>query len=71
MAAQNISFASPVADAKYAQIVGNPQIHGLLAKLSELSGWTIALTILLVLVAYDQCKWHRDAPAEPRSPFRS
>ncbi|KAG0649225.1 Cytochrome P450 [Hyphodiscus hymeniophilus] len=50
----NISFASPVADAKYAQILGNPQINGFLTKVSELSGWTIALTILLVLVAYDQ-----------------
>lgn len=54
--ASNASFASPPADAKYAQIVGNPQIDGLLGRLGELSGWQIALTLLLVLVAYDQCK---------------
>jgi C-22 sterol desaturase len=57
MTSQNVSFASPLADAKYAQTLGNPQINGFLTKLSELSGWTIALTILLVLVAYDQCKY--------------
>jgi len=54
MTSQNVSFASPLADAKYAQILGNPQINGFLTKVSELNGWTIALTILLVLVAYDQ-----------------
>lgn len=54
--ASNVTFASPLADAKYAQIVGHPQIDGLLGKLSELSGWQIAITLLLVLVAYDQSK---------------
>lgn len=54
-AVQNASFASPFADAKYAQIVGNPQIDSILNKVSGLSGWSIALTILAVLVAYDQC----------------
>lgn len=64
MTLQNLSFASPLADAKYAQILGNPQINGFLAKVSDLSAWTIALTILLVLVAYDQCKYPsiRDIP---------
>ena len=57
MTSLNASFASPLADAKYAQILGNPQINGFLKTISELSGWTIALTILLVLVAYDQCKY--------------
>jgi hypothetical protein len=50
----NVSFASPPADVKYAQIVGHPQIDGVLASISELSGWTIALTVLGLLVAYDQ-----------------
>ena len=59
MTSQNVSFASPLVDAKYAQILGNPQINGFLTKASELSGWTIAITILLVLVAYDQCKYRR------------
>jgi C-22 sterol desaturase len=54
--ASNGSFASPLADAKYAQIIGHPQLDGLLGRLGELSGWQIALTLLLVLVAYDQCK---------------
>jgi C-22 sterol desaturase len=54
--ASNVTFASPLADAKYAQIVGHPQIDGLLGKLGELSGWQIAITLLLVLVAYDQSK---------------
>jgi len=54
--ASNVSFASPLADAKYAQIVGHLQIDGLLGRLAELSGWQIAFTILLVLIAYDQCK---------------
>jgi C-22 sterol desaturase len=54
--ASNVSFASPLADAKYAQIVGHPQIDGLLGRLGELSGWQIAVTLLLVLIAYDQSK---------------
>lgn len=56
MDALNDTVASPLADAKIAQIVGHPQIDGLLARLLELNGWTWAFTILLVLVAYDQCK---------------
>jgi hypothetical protein len=55
----NASFASPLAEATYARIVGNPQIGSVLTTLSELNGWTIALTIFLILVAYDQCKWQR------------
>ncbi|TVY48061.1 Cytochrome P450, partial [Lachnellula occidentalis] len=56
-AIQNASFASPLADAKASQLVGTPQIDGILSTVSELSGWTIALTILAVLVAYDQCSY--------------
>ncbi|RDW92043.1 cytochrome P450-23 [Coleophoma crateriformis] len=56
-AAQNASFVSPLADAKFAQIVGNPQIDGILVSLSQLSGWTIAFTLLAVLVAYDQVSY--------------
>lgn len=59
MAVHNASFASPLADAKYAQFVGHPQIDSLLTQLSELSGWTIAITLLLVAVAYDQCELGR------------
>lgn len=53
-AVQNASFASPLADAKTAQVVGNSQIDGVLSTISDLSGWSIALTVLAILVAYDQ-----------------
>jgi C-22 sterol desaturase len=53
--AQNVSFASPLADGKLTQILGNTYIDGLLGNIAELTGWQIALTIFLVLVAYDQC----------------
>jgi C-22 sterol desaturase len=56
--ANNVSFASPLADAKYAQIIGQPQIDGVLSRLGELSIWTILLSLLLCAVAYDQCKWY-------------
>jgi len=52
--AQNLSFASPLADAKYTTIVGNTHIDGFINQLAQLSTWQIALTILLLLVAYDQ-----------------
>jgi hypothetical protein len=55
-AASNVSFASPLADAKYAPILGNSHLDEALATISNLSGWTIALTVLAALVAYDQCK---------------
>ncbi|KAH6716944.1 cytochrome P450 [Leptodontidium sp. 2 PMI_412] len=55
--ADNISFASPLADASYAQLAGASRVEGLLSTLSELSGWTIALTLLVMMVAYDQCSY--------------
>ncbi|KAH8774825.1 cytochrome P450 [Hyaloscypha finlandica] len=71
--ASNVSFASPLADAKYAQIVGHLQIDGLLGRLAELSGWQIAFTILLVLIAYDQCSylWQKGSIVGPawKTPF--
>jgi C-22 sterol desaturase len=54
--AQNISFTSPLADAKFAQIVGHPQISNFLTSIIQLSAWKVIATILLILVAYDQCK---------------
>ncbi|CZR62360.1 probable cytochrome P450 (involved in C-22 denaturation of the ergosterol side-chain) [Phialocephala subalpina] len=65
--AQNVSFASPLADAKYAQIVGNTQIDGLLGRAGELSWWSIVLTALLVAVAYDQFSyvWQKGSIAGP------
>lgn len=52
----NVSFASPLADAKYAQIVGHPQIDNALGRLSEVSAWQVLLALLLCAIAYDQCK---------------
>lgn len=53
--AQNVSFASPLADAKFAQLTGSPQFDSFLTSIGDLGFWKIALTILFVLVAYDQC----------------
>ncbi|CAL3969831.1 hypothetical protein PZA11_007599 [Diplocarpon coronariae] len=55
--AENLSFASPLADAKYAQVTGSSQFDRFLATLSALSGWKIALTLLALMVAYDQCSY--------------
>jgi C-22 sterol desaturase len=54
--AQNASFASPLADASYAQVVGNSQIDSIIGTLGNLSIWTILFSLLLCAVAYDQCK---------------
>lgn len=50
----NASFASPLANSQYAKVIDNAQIPEAWARITELSGWTIAFTALLVLVAYDQ-----------------
>lgn len=62
MAALNASIASPLADAKVSQFVGHPQIDSVLSTLLELNGWAVAFTILMLLVAYDQCKLITIAP---------
>jgi len=69
--AQNVSFASPLADAKFAQIVGNDHINDLLTSITELSAWKVVVTILLVLVAYDQCLCYSLICPEPRSHHHS
>ena len=52
----NGSFASPAADAKYLP-GGHGSGDGLLSQLlSGVSGWSVALAVLLTLVAYDQCE---------------
>ncbi|KAH7383743.1 cytochrome P450 [Cadophora sp. MPI-SDFR-AT-0126] len=53
----NVTFASPLADANYAHMASSSRFDGLLATLSELSGWTIAMTLLALMVAYDQCSY--------------
>jgi hypothetical protein len=52
--AANASFASPVADATFGRIPELPLLDGVLATIYGLTGWQIALTIFLGLVAYDQ-----------------
>ncbi|RAL66110.1 hypothetical protein DID88_005781 [Monilinia fructigena] len=51
---QNVTYASPVADAKFAQVIGHPQIDSYLAKLADVSAWQVVITILCLMVAYDQ-----------------
>ena len=51
----NGSFASPLADALYAQHVSTDS--GILSRLySGMNGFSVALSVFLVLVAYDQCQ---------------
>lgn len=56
-AVQNASFASPVADASYGSVSGQNMVYDVLATVQNISGWTIALTILAMLVAYDQVSY--------------
>lgn len=55
-AVQNMTYASPAADAKFAEILGAGPLADILAQLPEVSALSIAITVLLVLVAYDQCE---------------
>ncbi|KAK2626325.1 hypothetical protein QTJ16_004587 [Diplocarpon rosae] len=55
--AENLSFTSPLADAKYAQVAGSSQFDSFMATLLALSRWKIALTLLALMVAYDQCNY--------------
>lgn len=55
-ARSNATFASPAASANYIEALQTD--NGLLVQaLNGLNGWTAALTLLLVLVAYDQCEY--------------
>lgn len=55
--AVNGSFVSPTADANVAHRIVQLDVNGVLATvLNGVSGWTIALTLLLLCVAYDQCE---------------
>lgn len=63
---QNATFASPVADASasYASFAENPILESVISTLTGLSGWQIALTIFLGLVAYDQSTWTHNPTGE-------
>lgn len=72
--AQNVSsFASPLAEGKYAQIVGNPQIDSFIGTLGGLSIWTVLFSLLLCAVAYDQLSyiWQKGSIVGPtwKMPF--
>lgn len=52
-AAMNATYASPTADAAFAKVsVSSENLISTL--LSRVNGWSLAITILLSLVAYDQ-----------------
>lgn len=53
-AVQNASFHSPLAQATYHKLAENGAVDGVLSTISGLSGWSIALTLLLGAILYDQ-----------------
>lgn len=54
MSVMNASYASPTADATFAKIAGVAP-GGVIARLLDgVNGWTIALTLLVTAVLYDQ-----------------
>jgi sterol 22-desaturase len=52
---QNASFTSPLAQASFSKFTSPSVLDGLFSTLTGLSAWTIALTVFLGLVLYDQC----------------
>jgi len=58
MAAVDASYASPSADATYALPIGSSSLTSVLSRvLQSVNGWSLALTIILGLVAYDQISY--------------
>lgn len=54
MSVMNASYASPTADAAFAKIVSVAP-GGVIARLLDgINGWTVALTLLVTAVLYDQ-----------------
>jgi C-22 sterol desaturase len=55
--AVNASFVSPTADAKVAHMMTQLDGHSMLAAVvNGLSVWRLLLTMVVVAVAYDQCR---------------
>jgi C-22 sterol desaturase len=53
----NTTFASPAANANIPAPTAGSVTGGMLSQaFNGVSGWTVALTIFLMLVAYDQCE---------------
>ncbi|KAF2750223.1 cytochrome P450 61 [Sporormia fimetaria CBS 119925] len=72
--AVNGTFVSPTADAKVAHQIAQLNVKGIVSSLvNGMNGWTIALTLLLVCVAYDQFKyiWNKGSIVGPnfKTPF--
>ena len=52
----NGTFASPAADVLFAATL-EPDTGGLLNQLCKgLNGWSVTISLFLILVAYDQCQ---------------
>jgi hypothetical protein len=65
--AVNASFVSPTADATAAHMAASFDANGLVSMLmTNLSGWRLVLTIVVLAVAYDQCMFQSDRDAGPR-----
>lgn len=61
-AAVNGSFVSPVADARLVATLDADTV-GLLNRLyNGLNGWSLFITLFLLLVAYDQCQYTLPRP---------
>lgn len=56
-ALQNVSFTSPLAQASFAKFASPSVLDDVFSTITNLSGWTIAITVFLGLVLYDQCKY--------------
>lgn len=50
-------FTSILASAKYGGVTLPPQVDQVLETITNLSPWTLALTLLAVCVAYDQSRF--------------
>jgi hypothetical protein len=60
----NASFASPLANANLKIPISGGDGGFLTAFYNGFNAWTVALTLLLTLVAYDQCAPHNQALAQ-------
>ncbi len=56
-ALQNASFASPLAQASFAKLASPSVLDEVFSTITGFSGWTVAFTVFLGLVLYDQCMY--------------
>jgi hypothetical protein len=55
-ALQNASFTSPLTQASITKFASPSVLDEVFSTIAGLNGWTIALTVFLGLVLYDQCE---------------